>query len=83
LTDTLQRDGRILLLTFQDCTVQDAAGQILFAPDWGVYDMALGEDIISVFGGTADREEDVASLPVSDRRTDPPHYTPRDLDFQH
>ena len=83
LTDTLQRDGRILLLTFQDCTVQDAAGQILFAPDWGVYDMALGEDIISVFGGTADREADVASLPVSDRRTDPPHYTPRDLDHQH
>ena len=82
LTDTLQRDGRILLLTFQDCTVQDAAGQILFAPDWGVYDMALGEDIISVFGGTADREADVASLPVSDRRTDPPQYTPQDLAYQ-
>ena len=82
LTKTLYRNGQLLLLTFRDCTVRDASGQLLFDPAWGVYDMAVGEDIISVFGGTADREVDVASLPVSDRRTDPPQYTPQDLAYQ-
>ncbi len=82
LTDSILRDGHLLLLTFQYCTVLDGQGQLLFSPDWGVYDMAVGDDIVSVFGGTADREVDVASLTVSEQHTDRPEYTPSDLDYQ-
>ena len=44
-----------MLMTFKDCTVtfQD---QLLFAPEWGVYDMTIGESIVSVYSGAADIE---------------------------
>lgn len=82
LTDSVHRDGRLLLLTFEYCTVLDEQGQLLFSPEWGVYDMAVGDDIVSVFGGTADREVDVASLTVSEQHTDRREYTVGDLDYQ-
>lgn len=48
------KDGRILLLKFQDCTVT-AGDKTLFQPEWGDYDMAVGSAVPSVFGGPADR----------------------------
>ncbi len=68
LTQSLERDEKTLLLSFTDCTVR-LGDQILFAPDWGVYDLALGTRILSVFGGAADREafgesEDFAAVVV-------------------
>ncbi|MGF7040031.1 aromatic amino acid hydroxylase [Mucilaginibacter lappiensis] len=48
--------GKTQLITFTDCTVTDKKGHILFDPSWGVYDMAVGENIISVFCGAADKE---------------------------
>ena len=50
-----RQEHRNLILTFEDCTVADLAGRILFDPAWGVYDMAVGASIDSVYGGTADR----------------------------
>lgn len=47
------RYGVIILMTFTDCTVT-LGEEILFAPEWGVYDMAVGEKIVSVFSGAAD-----------------------------
>jgi phenylalanine-4-hydroxylase len=44
------------LITFENCTVKDKHGKILFDPAWGVYDMAVGEKITSVFCGAADKE---------------------------
>jgi phenylalanine-4-hydroxylase len=82
LREVLKKDGKTILLTFHDCTVQDAHGRILFAPEWGVYDMAVGDEIISVFGGTADWEEYEAALQVSELKTTPPVYTEKDLDYQ-
>ncbi len=49
-------EGKTQLITFVDCTVTDKQGNILFDPSWGVYDMAVGESIISVFCGAADKE---------------------------
>ncbi len=45
--------GEIVLISFKNCTVtyQD---QVLFAPEWGVYDMAVGKKIVSGFSGPAD-----------------------------
>lgn len=55
-------NGKIQLITFTDCTVKDADGQILFNPAWGIYDMAVGERIESVFCGAADKDafEDIS-----------------------
>jgi len=50
-------EGKTKLITFDNCTVKDKGGKILFEPSWGVYDMAVGEKIISVFCGAADKEE--------------------------
>ncbi len=49
-------DGKNLVITFTDCTVKDNKGEILFDPTWGVYDMAVGEKITSVFCGAADKD---------------------------
>ncbi|WP_374950272.1 aromatic amino acid hydroxylase, partial [Mucilaginibacter sp.] len=49
-------NDKIVLITFTDCTVTDNAGNVLFEPTWGVYDMAVGEKITSVFCGAADKD---------------------------
>jgi phenylalanine-4-hydroxylase len=51
----LSFQGKTQLITFTDCTVTDKKGHILFDPSWGVYDMAVGEKIVSVFCGAADK----------------------------
>ncbi|RAL24154.1 aromatic amino acid hydroxylase [Thermoflavimicrobium daqui] len=45
-----------VLLTLINCTVtyQD---QVLFHPDWGEYDLIIGEKVVSVFAGAADPEK--------------------------
>ena len=47
------RYGVNMIMTFNDCTVTYKGG-VLFDPSWGVYDMAVGEKIVSVFSGPAD-----------------------------
>ena len=48
--------GKTLLIALSDCTVtyQD---ETLFMPEWGIYDMAVGEEVKSVFAGSADKDE--------------------------
>jgi phenylalanine-4-hydroxylase len=52
----LSSAGKTQLITFTNCTVTDKKGHTLFDPSWGVYDMAVGEKIVSVFCGAADKE---------------------------
>jgi phenylalanine-4-hydroxylase len=47
--------GENILMSFDDCTVV-YNDEVLFLPDWGMYDMAVGHKITSVFSGAADRE---------------------------
>lgn len=51
-----RHQDQALILTWVDCTVR-LGDQILFDPAWGVYDMALGMHVTSVFGGPADRTQ--------------------------
>jgi len=51
----LRRDGKSLLITFSNCTAK-YGDRVLFDPDWGTYDMAVGERISSVFNGAADKD---------------------------
>ena len=51
----LRRDGKLLLITFSNCCAK-YGDRVLFNPDWGTYDMAVGERITSVFNGAADKD---------------------------
>jgi phenylalanine-4-hydroxylase len=51
----LRRDGKILLITFSNCTAK-YGDRVLFDPSWGTYDMAVGDRISSVFNGAADKD---------------------------
>jgi phenylalanine-4-hydroxylase len=51
----LRRDGKVLLITFSNCTAK-YGDRVLFNPDWGMYDMAVGGRISSVFNGAADKD---------------------------
>ncbi|MDO9275887.1 MAG: aromatic amino acid hydroxylase [Lutibacter sp.] len=44
--------GKILLISFKNCTVTHN-DTILFKPEWGIYDMAVGKEIISAHAGPA------------------------------
>lgn len=45
--------GNIILISFKNCTVRHF-DKILFKPEWGIYDMAVGSEIVSAFTGAAD-----------------------------
>jgi phenylalanine-4-hydroxylase len=54
--DMIIENDKLLLIAFNDCTVTESNGNILFKPEWGTYDMAVGETIVSVFNGAADKD---------------------------
>ena len=45
--------GEIILIRFKNCTVTHGE-TVLFQPDWGVYDMAVGKKVVSAYSGPAD-----------------------------
>ena len=57
LTHLVRADQKNLVMSFERCTVTAHNGQVLFDPDWGVYDMAVGDAVVSVYGGSADQQK--------------------------
>ncbi len=53
ITGKRNLQGKIILISFKNCTVK-YGDEILFHPDWGIYDMAVGAKIVSAFSGVAD-----------------------------
>ncbi|MFD2725390.1 aromatic amino acid hydroxylase [Hyunsoonleella rubra] len=53
ITGKRNLQGKIILISFKNCTVKHN-DTVLFKPEWGVYDMAVGKDIVSAFSGPAD-----------------------------
>lgn len=53
LKNILSRSGLILLMSFADCLVS-YRNKTLFEPSWGIFDMAIGEKIVSAYSGPAD-----------------------------
>ena len=45
--------GEIILICFKNCTVTHGE-TVLFKPEWGNYDMAVGKKLVSAFSGPAD-----------------------------
>ena len=53
ITGVRNLQGKILLISFNNCTVT-YGDEILFQPNWGIYDMAVGKSVLSAFSGPAD-----------------------------
>jgi phenylalanine-4-hydroxylase len=53
VTGTRNLQGKIILIRLKDCTVT-LGEEMLFKPEWGHYDMAIGKNVISAFAGPAD-----------------------------
>lgn len=53
ITGTRDLRGRILLISFDECTVR-YNDEFLFTPDMGIYDMAIGKEVVSAYAGSAD-----------------------------
>lgn len=53
ITGTRNLMGKIILITFEDCTVT-YNGETLFQPEWGLYHMAVGQKVVSAYNGPAD-----------------------------
>lgn len=64
----LSSEGKNLLFTFADCTVI-WKNQVLFQPEWGKYDMAVGSKITSAYTGPADPDAFGLSFPVPQEKT--------------
>jgi phenylalanine-4-hydroxylase len=45
--------GELMLIQFTDCTVK-YKNEVLFSPEMGDFDMAVGKEIVSAFAGAAD-----------------------------
>ena len=74
LEKIIRKQGRNLVFSFQNCTVsyQDIE---LFKPEWGIYDMAVGEKIISAFAGPADPDAFELKYPAPKEKTHHIKYT--------
>lgn len=53
ITGSRNLQGEIIIISFKNCTVTHN-DTILFQPEWGTYDMAVGKKIVSAFSGPAD-----------------------------
>ncbi|MBI9040392.1 aromatic amino acid hydroxylase [Lutibacter sp.] len=72
--------GKIILISFKNCSVTHY-NNYLFKPEWGIYDMAVGKEIISAFSGPAS----VVSFPnfgkVSEEKTHKIKYSENELNL--
>ncbi|WP_422861650.1 aromatic amino acid hydroxylase [Flagellimonas sp. W118] len=75
ITGTRNLQGKIVLITFKDCKVTHD-GTILFLPEWGLYHMAVGQEVVSAFNGPADLNSfDLISHELSKATTEPEKNT--------
>jgi phenylalanine-4-hydroxylase len=67
-------DKRLLVIKWTDCTAT-RGDKIYFQPEWGEFDMAVGDGVVSVYGGPADREA-YGSYDVGQATTTPGRRSP-------
>jgi len=60
--------GKLILIQFEDCTVT-YKDQILFKPEYGTFDLAVGSSIVSAYAGSADFRSFDNLYHVSDTKT--------------
>ena len=80
ITGTRDLRGKIVLISFKDCTVS-YLDTILFQPAWGIYDMAVGKEIISAFSGAADVNSFLDTSKISENKTLKITYSPKEKEL--
>lgn len=77
ITGTRDLRGKIQLISFKDCTVtfQDT---VLFEPSWGIYDMAVGKEVVSAYAGPASVLSFKDINKVSETKTHKIQYSEKD-----
>ncbi|QXP71304.1 aromatic amino acid hydroxylase [Polaribacter sp. R2A056_3_33] len=74
ITGTRDLRGKILIISFDDCTVTYKE-EVLFQPEWGIYDMAVGKEVVSGYAGPADVDSFLGLGKVSETKTHKIKYT--------
>jgi len=74
ITGTRDLRGKILLITLDNCTVT-FNNEILFKPEWGIYDMAIGKGVVSAYAGAADVTSFEDMSKVSNTKTHKINYS--------
>jgi len=74
ITGTRDLRGKILMITFDECTVT-YKDEVLFQPEWGLYDMAVGKEVISAYAGPADVSSFIDTSKVSEVKTHKIQYS--------
>ncbi len=74
ITGTRDLQGKIQLISFKNCTVT-FEGEILFDPSWGIYDMAVGVEVVSAYSGPASVNSFEEVNKVSETKTHKIQYT--------
>ena len=78
ITGSRNLHGQIILISFKNCTVTHGE-TILFQPEWGIYDMAVGKKVVSAFSGPADANSfDLISHVPSSKTIKAKHTAERD-----
>lgn len=75
ITGSRNLQGKIILISFKNCMVTHK-DEVLFRPEWGIYDMAVGKEIVSGFSGPADVESFDMITHVPSTQTIKPKKTP-------
>lgn len=77
ITGKRDLQGKILLISFENCTVS-YFDELLFKPEWGMYDMAVGKNVNSAFSGPASNESFDDVFQVSKEKTHKISYSEED-----
>jgi len=73
----LRHDGRNLILSLIDCTVK-YEDKVLFDPSWGVFDLVIGDRIVSGYSGPADPLAFGLSFTAPSEKTHKINYSDKD-----
>jgi len=77
ITGTRDLRGKVLIISLDQCTVTYHE-EVLFRSDWGVYDMVIGKEVVSAFGGPADPASFLGLGKVSEIKTHKISYTKKE-----
>ena len=77
ITGKRNLQGKVILISFRNCTVT-FGDQVLFHPSWGIYDMSVGESIISAYSGIADPNAYGLTYEIPKEKTHKIHYSAKE-----
>ena len=80
ITGTRDLRGKILIITFDQCTVT-YKDEVLFQPEWGLYDMAVGKEVVSAHSGAADVDSFLNTNKVSEVKTHKITYSEKEKEL--